>query len=470
MNGVHPYQSRGKLVDDAPSIEAKIIKGFYPYEDLKAITPPDYAPPYSILPTEVQDLFHRCFVDGHKDREMRPTALDWLSTLERALKMKQCTKNSNHWFSNHLKSCPWCDIEKHSGKDYFPSPIGFQVGLDDAISSQDTLEKRKESLIHDIKIALVDGYLTEEEKSYIISVGEKLHLSKREIENLIEIEQKKHPKSSLFSKKTQIVSGTPKIQVKPRNFSFQSIKSGASVYGEIEISNIGSGILNGSVLSNRKYLTTSSSTIDTSKHVQIFNFIVDTNGLPLGLKDTATITISSNGGNAQIPIDLSIEIPEKAFERFNLIYLPTIYIVGGLLGLLSGQSAILLGFIGVFARQIHRVIREYRVSTDNLVVGIILALFGLAFWGIISAISFYISIEFGYILCGLLFASVFRFKIDKWIFTNSYARNSKTIGIMVFSGILSAFLFCALTLRTWTFIIGIAFLIFIAMILDLGEL
>lgn len=84
MNGVHPYQSKGKLVDDAPSIEAKIIKGYYPYENIKGVTPPDYAPPYSILPPEVQDLFHKCFVEGHKKPEMRPTALDWFSTLKRA--------------------------------------------------------------------------------------------------------------------------------------------------------------------------------------------------------------------------------------------------------------------------------------------------------------------------------------------------------------------------------------------------
>lgn len=84
MNGVHPYQSSGKLVDDAPSIEAKIIKGYYSYEAIKDVTPPDYAPPYSILPPELQDLFYKCFVIGHKEPSRRPTALEWLSILKKA--------------------------------------------------------------------------------------------------------------------------------------------------------------------------------------------------------------------------------------------------------------------------------------------------------------------------------------------------------------------------------------------------
>jgi len=132
-NGVHPYQARGPLVDDAPSPEEKIKKGYFPYATgTRGIEPPSYALPYSIIPPSIRVLFNRCFVEGHADPLKRPKAIEWFNTLKaEGVKLKQCSKNEYHWYGNHLSDCPWCTTLTSLGKDYFPKPFlaGQQIEL-----------------------------------------------------------------------------------------------------------------------------------------------------------------------------------------------------------------------------------------------------------------------------------------------------------------------------------------------------
>lgn len=132
-NGVHPYQARGALVDDAPSPEEKIKKGYFPYAtNIRGIEPPSYALPYSIIPPSIRVLFHRCFVEGHADPTKRPSAIEWFDALKaEGVKLKQCSKNEYHWYGNHLNGCPWCNTLMSLGKDYFPRPFlaGQQIEL-----------------------------------------------------------------------------------------------------------------------------------------------------------------------------------------------------------------------------------------------------------------------------------------------------------------------------------------------------
>ncbi len=69
------------------------------------------APPLSIIPDDMKELFRRAFLT-----EKRPTAVDWQRALFDLLKsLKKCTKN--HYYYNRLNQCPWCS--SGSGNSYY---------------------------------------------------------------------------------------------------------------------------------------------------------------------------------------------------------------------------------------------------------------------------------------------------------------------------------------------------------------
>jgi len=84
MNGYHPFASRGPLVESAASTVEKISMGYFAFEGIiKNLEPPADAPPYhALIPPELQELFHRCFVDGHGDERARPPPEEWFDALQ----------------------------------------------------------------------------------------------------------------------------------------------------------------------------------------------------------------------------------------------------------------------------------------------------------------------------------------------------------------------------------------------------
>jgi DNA-binding helix-hairpin-helix protein with protein kinase domain len=81
MDGVHPYQSQGRLVSHAPSTADKIKRGYFTFDGkLHGLYPPPYAPDYH---THVPNAFARCFtqtfVQGHKDPKSRTSPEQFIS-------------------------------------------------------------------------------------------------------------------------------------------------------------------------------------------------------------------------------------------------------------------------------------------------------------------------------------------------------------------------------------------------------
>ena len=82
MKGVHPYQAKGSLIDDAPSTTDKILRGYFAFEGKTiGLTPPGYAPSYERLPPDIRALFHESFVRGHGNPKARPDAGRWMTVL-----------------------------------------------------------------------------------------------------------------------------------------------------------------------------------------------------------------------------------------------------------------------------------------------------------------------------------------------------------------------------------------------------
>ena len=85
MNGCHPFASAidlSKKSVPAPQPKENIRNGFFPfYMNRRGFTIPKYAPDFNQLPEKIRKLFIRAFVDGHKNPQVRPDAVEWYNAL-----------------------------------------------------------------------------------------------------------------------------------------------------------------------------------------------------------------------------------------------------------------------------------------------------------------------------------------------------------------------------------------------------
>jgi len=88
MNGAHPFVGRilKKNIDNQ-DIEITAIKnGWFAYEANDYLKAPSNAPNYiEEIPQNLRRLFHRCFCDGIKQPNKRPTAKEWLTEIENVM-------------------------------------------------------------------------------------------------------------------------------------------------------------------------------------------------------------------------------------------------------------------------------------------------------------------------------------------------------------------------------------------------
>ncbi len=117
MNGTHPFAcrvlpSQASVVFPQPT--DNIMNGDCPFLQPKAgIDIPVYAPPISILPKAMQDMFKRAFIDGHTTPNARPSAAEWHAALcNLECELRQCGEKSYHEYYNTLNHCPWCEADQ----------------------------------------------------------------------------------------------------------------------------------------------------------------------------------------------------------------------------------------------------------------------------------------------------------------------------------------------------------------------
>jgi serine/threonine protein kinase/uncharacterized protein YecT (DUF1311 family) len=328
MEGTHPYQAKGRLVENAPSTEAKILLGHFPYGVRgKDIAPPDHAPPFEMLHPEMRKLFERCFARGHGIPDQRPTAREWYSVLRNLdSAFRQCVANPNHLYFDHLRSCPWCEIEPRRGRDPFPSPVGQQVALDNSANLLDSLEKRLEYLHPYVVMAFADGILTSEEESQLSAFGKKLQIPPKEIEKLIQAEAAK-----VHGQRGK-APGSPELTLSQTSFEFNNIRQGTSLSGRYNITNTGGGTLTGTIKANRSWVALPQGAIDEAHHIQEYTFHLDTSKMTLGTRNHATIEIASNAGTVRIDVSVAVEMERAALSRWR----KQVFWAGILLGLIFG--------------------------------------------------------------------------------------------------------------------------------------
>lgn len=125
MEGTHPFSGIYQGIPEPPPYESRIAAGHFTYSKQRQVPylPTPIAPPWEILHPRLQQLFLQCFEDGHYSPQHRPTAQAWLSALAEAEdSLTTCSVNPQHYYSNHLHSCPWCErAVRLGGRDPFPS-------------------------------------------------------------------------------------------------------------------------------------------------------------------------------------------------------------------------------------------------------------------------------------------------------------------------------------------------------------
>ena len=111
MEGQMPFVCAFSNPSNAVEPLQCLRNGYFPYaQSTKGIKPPLGAPPYAMLHPALQKLFEQCFVDGHRDPGMRPTAEVWRRVLlDCGRDLTQCKVSSQHHYFNHLQKCPWCE-------------------------------------------------------------------------------------------------------------------------------------------------------------------------------------------------------------------------------------------------------------------------------------------------------------------------------------------------------------------------
>lgn len=327
MEGFHPFSGRWLFSGDPPRIQDKILRGLYPYgRKLNELVPQPDAPSFDIIHPNIQSLFDRCFVDGHGNPKKRPSAKEWLKTLDGLMaKFRICSKNENHRYFEQLHGCPWCNYDK----DSFPGYSGHQISLVNPTKPIQTLEERIDYLQTYIDMALSDGVMSRDERDYIFDIALKLQIPKKEIERVLDAEIKKWGVKNATSN----VGISPKLELSQRTqFDFQNLRIDSLSSGKFTISNVGGGVLTGAIKPNKKWLRVSQDNIDINKHKQDIELCVDTTGLPFGLRDAGFIEIQSNGGTEKVAVSISIEEDLKDLGRFRKGMTVTALILGGLLG------------------------------------------------------------------------------------------------------------------------------------------
>jgi hypothetical protein len=142
-----------------------------------------------VLPTRLQKLFVRAFVDGHRAPDARPAAGEWVTALaDEGKRLKTCGANPNHLFAQSSRSCPWCRLTS----DPFPGPIvaGRQIAVA-APPGQIPEAARVEQVRAYARVALADGAITEHEFAYLRKAGGELGLKTAVIDRVIDDETRR---------------------------------------------------------------------------------------------------------------------------------------------------------------------------------------------------------------------------------------------------------------------------------------
>ncbi|MEH2123115.1 helix-hairpin-helix domain-containing protein [Nostoc sp.] len=119
--GETPFGGKWIGAGATPETNELIRRGLWLYAPNSLFQPVERTIPLEIVHPEVQRCFLRCFNDGYKNPNSRPTAGDWVKALRLAVnELSICGKLDSHYYSRTYGKCYWCDRSTKLGTDIFP--------------------------------------------------------------------------------------------------------------------------------------------------------------------------------------------------------------------------------------------------------------------------------------------------------------------------------------------------------------
>ena len=147
--GDQPFKGVWTGWGESPDPNMLLSQGYWPYGSTTLIQPGPLTIPLQTVHPEVQQCFLRCFNEGHRNPEQRPTPTEWLKALKlAAADLKACRRVNCHYYSQHRGRCYWCDRKKELGIDVFAKAVLSRE------QQQARNQARVETLIQPVKQAV----------------------------------------------------------------------------------------------------------------------------------------------------------------------------------------------------------------------------------------------------------------------------------------------------------------------------
>ena len=124
FGGNNPFQGKWTGAGEIPEINELICQGLWVNGSTNLIAAVARTIPLEIVHPEIQQCFLKCFNDGYKNPNFRPTARKWLEALKVGNdRLTICGRVDNHYYSRTYGKCYWCDRSTNLGIDIFPGVV-----------------------------------------------------------------------------------------------------------------------------------------------------------------------------------------------------------------------------------------------------------------------------------------------------------------------------------------------------------
>ncbi|WP_242032255.1 protein kinase domain-containing protein [Aphanizomenon flos-aquae] len=124
FGGNNHFQGKWTGAGEPPEPDEIIRRGLWLYSPNSLIEPVARTIPMIIVHPAIRECFLKCFNDGHKNPNLRPTAREWLEALRTGNdNLTICGRVDSHYYSRTFGNCYWCDRSTNLGVDIFPGVV-----------------------------------------------------------------------------------------------------------------------------------------------------------------------------------------------------------------------------------------------------------------------------------------------------------------------------------------------------------